>query len=92
MPRLSKTQAQRQRDSVVRAIDGYLAECKRGGRDFKATSRALGVPYATLRRRTADPATFTLGELQSIANTINVSLPALLGEKGVFGGEEHTGA
>ena len=82
MPRLPKTQAQRQRDAIVRAVDGYFAECKRSGRDYLHTAAALGVPYATLRRRTHAPETFTLGELQSIANTLNVSLSTLLGENG----------
>lgn len=82
MPRLPKTTAQRQRDAVVRAVDGYFAERKRSGCDCYAASAALGVAYSTLRRRTLDPGTFTLSELQSIANTLNVSLASLLGEKG----------
>ena len=74
MPRLPKTTAQRQRDAVVSAIDG-----KRNGRDSRAAAAALGIPYITLWRRLKAPEDFTLGELQSIANTLNVSLPALLG-------------
>ena len=79
MPRLTKNLAQRQRDAVVRAIDAYLAECKRAGRDYPSTANALGVPYATLRRRTKSPENFTLGELQSIANTLNITIASLLG-------------
>ena len=92
MPRLPKTQAQRQRDAVVRALDVYFAERKRSGSDYLHTAAALGVPYATLRRRTHAPETFTLGELQSIANTLNVSLSTLLGENGgTTDGKEHPG-
>ena len=79
MPRLPKTTAQRQRDAVVSAIDGYIAAGKRNGRDRHAAAAALGVPYVTLWRRMKYPEDFTLGELQSIANVLNVSLPALLG-------------
>ena len=79
MPRLPNTTSQRQRDAVVRAIDGYIAAGKRNGRDSRAAAAALGVPYITLWRRLKAPEDFTLGELQSIANTLNVSLPALLG-------------
>ena len=51
MPRLPKTTAQRQRDAVVRAIDGYIAAGKRNGRDRHAAAAALGVAYVTLWRR-----------------------------------------
>ena len=91
MLRLPKTTAQRQRDAVASAIDGYIAAGKRNGRDSRAAAgkrngrdsraaaAALGVPYITLWRRLKSPEDFTLGELQSIANTLNISLPALLG-------------
>lgn len=81
MPRLSKTQAERQCDAIVRAVDGYFAECRRAGRDRYEAAASLGIPYTTLRRRTMSPESFTLGELQSIANTLNLSLPSLLGER-----------
>ena len=79
MPRLPKTTAQRQRDAAVSAIDDYIAAGKRNGRDRHAAAAALGVPYITLWRRLKAHEDFTLGELKSIANTLNVSLPALLG-------------
>ena len=79
MPCLPKTTAQHPRTAEVSAIDGYIAAGKRNGRDRHAAAAALGVPYVTLWRRMKYPEDFTLGELQSIANTLNVSLPALLG-------------
>ena len=79
MPRLPKTTAQRQRDAVVRAIDGYIAAGKRNERGSRASAAALGVAYVTLWRRMKYPEEFTLGELQTIANVLNISLPALLG-------------
>ena len=79
MPRLPKTTVQRQRDAVVRAIDSYIAAGKRNGRDRHAAAATLGVAYVTLWRRMKYPEDFTLGELQTIANVLNVSLPALLG-------------
>ena len=79
MPRPPKTTAQRQRDAVVRAIDGYIADGKRNGRDSRVAADALGVHYVTLWRRMKYPEDFTLGELQTIASVLNISLPALLG-------------
>ena len=85
MPRLPKTTDQQQRDADVRAIDGYIAAGKRNGRDRHASAAALGVPYVTLWRRMRYPEDFTLGELQTIANVLNVSLPALLGGGQTYG-------
>lgn len=82
MPRLPQSRADRQQTAILRAIDTYAAERKRAGQSMESTARALGFEYQTLNHRRHRPESFTVGELQRIANTLNVSLIALLGEKG----------
>ena len=92
MPRLPQSWADRQQTAVLRAIDAYAAERKRAGQTLETTARTFGFEYQTLNHRRQRPETFTLAELQRIASTLNISLMTLLGEKEVFGGEEHPGA
>lgn len=82
MPRLPQSRADRQQTAVLRAIDAYAAERKRAGQTMKMTARTFGLEYQTFNHRRKRPETFTLAELQRIANTLNISLMTLLGEKG----------
>lgn len=81
MPRLAKTQAERQCAAILREVDAYVADRRRNGFDAQSAAQSLGLTYTVLWRRRKNPESFTLSELQSIANTLNISLPALLGEK-----------
>lgn len=80
MPRLSKTTAEKQLDALRDAVDVYLMRRTRDGVDCITAAAALGFKYSTLRDRRKHPETFTVGEIQRIANTLNVTIPTLLGE------------
>lgn len=81
MPRLAKSKEDKQRQSLVDAIDLYMIGKIRSGADSRTAARSLGIPYSTLNKRRQNPGNFTLREIQFIANVLNVSVPSLLGEK-----------
>lgn len=80
MPRLSRTAAEKQLDALRDAVDVYMMKRTRDGIDCKTAAAALGFKYSTLRDKRNRPETFTVGEIQRIANTLNVTIPTLLGE------------
>ena len=82
MPRLPQSRADHHQTAVLIAIDEYAAERKRAGQTMEMTARTFGLEYQTFNRRRHRPETFTLAELQRIANALNISLMTLLGEKG----------
>lgn len=79
MPRLNQTTADRQRTAVVHALDCYTADRRRAGDDSRQIAERLGFDYQLLRLRKQSPENFKLGELQRIANVLNVSLATLIG-------------
>lgn len=80
MPRLSRTAAEKQLDAIRDAVDIYMMKRARDGVDCNTAAAALGFKYSTLRDKRKRPETFTIGEIQRIANTLNVTIPTLLGE------------
>lgn len=80
MPRLSRTAAEKQLDAIRDAVDIYMMKRARDGVDCNTAAAALGFKYSTLRDKRKRPETFTVGEIQRIANTLNVTIPTLLGE------------
>ena len=82
MPRLKQSTADRQQSSVVAHIDVYTCSRRRAGADCENIAHSLGMAYKTLQRRIRCPSDFTLGELQHIANTLNISLARLIGAAG----------
>ena len=80
MPRLPLTKAQHQRLALVRTIDGYIGERRRAGAGHREIAMSLGLGYTTLREKLAKPERFRLGEIQFIANVLNISISRLLGE------------
>ncbi len=81
MPRLAQSTAEKQARSVNSQLSAYIYERERAGWDKDRISRALGFPYSTLRLRRQNPEKFTLGELQGIANTLNITVSTLIGER-----------
>lgn len=80
MPRLSRTTAEKQLDAIRGAVDIYMMKRTRDGVDCNTAAAALGFKYSTLRDKRKRPETFTVGEIQRIANTLNITIPTLLGE------------
>lgn len=80
MSRLPLTKAQRQRQALVRTIDGYIGERRRAGAGHREIAMSLGLGYTTLREKLAKPERFRLDEIQHIANVLNISISRLLGE------------
>lgn len=80
MPRLSRTTAEKQLDAIRDAVDIYMMKRTRDGVDCNTAAAALGFKYSTLRDKRKRPETFTVGEIQRIANTLNVTIPTLLRE------------
>lgn len=80
MPRLSRTAAEKQLDAIRDAVDIYMMKRTRDGVDCNTAAASLGFKYSTLRDKRKRPETFTVGEIQRIANTLNVTIPTLLGE------------
>lgn len=78
MPRLSQTQADKQREAVKRKIGAYVFRNQIDGIAMSESASRLGMTYDTFKRRCKKPGTFTLAELQFIANVLNVSLVSLL--------------
>lgn len=80
MPRLPKSREDRQRQAIIDAIDLYMIGKTRSGVDARTAAATLGINYSTLLNRRKNPGGFTLREIQSIANVLNISVPTLLGE------------
>lgn len=77
----TKTTAQRQRDAIVIRLENYVADRKREKLGCHQTAGSLGMEYHTLRRRLMFPETFTLGELQRVAEGLGVPLAELFKEE-----------
>lgn len=76
-----KITTQRQRDAIVVRLKKYIADCKREKLGCHRTADSLGMEYHTLRRRLIFPGTFTLAELQRVAEGIGIPLSELLREE-----------
>lgn len=81
MPRLAKTKQEAILNNVVNEINAYKARrFFESSADRNDVAAALGfVTNTKMYRRLHNPADITLGELMSIANTMNISIPVLLG-------------
>lgn len=80
MPRISKSEEDRRYASVIRHLDAYKAARFRNGDDKTAVASALGLSPARMYRILSGSAdTLTLREIITIANTLNISVQALLG-------------
>lgn len=79
MPRLPQTQADKQYKTVRYHIAAYIDDRTRAGWDSRQIASALGFNYATLLSRRNNPQSFTLEELQRIANVLNITVPTLIG-------------
>ena len=79
MPRLSKSQHEKQNDNIRYVIAGNLEKLHIRKHDF---ARRIGFGgYATYLKRWKEPDEFTLGDLRRIANVLNISLNTLLGNR-----------
>jgi len=83
----TKTTAQRQRDAIVIRLEKYIASRKREKLGCHQTADSLGMEYHTLRRRMAYPETFTLFELQRVAEGLGVPLAELFERRDADGSE-----
>lgn len=83
----TKTTAQRQRDAIVIRLKNYVADRKREKLGCHQTAGSLGMEYHTLRRRLVFPETFTLGELQRVAEGLGVPLAELFERRDTDGSE-----
>lgn len=83
----TETTAQRQRDALVFRIKRYLIDRKREKFGCHQTADSLGMEYHTLRRRLTFPETFTLGELQQVAEGLGVPLAELFERRDADGSE-----
>lgn len=83
----TKTTAQRQRDAIVIRLKNYVADRKREKLGCHQTAGSLGMEYHTLRRRLMFPETFTLGELQRVAEGLGVPLAELFERRDTDGSE-----
>ncbi|MGN1128532.1 MAG: hypothetical protein ACI4T6_06195 [Candidatus Flemingiibacterium sp.] len=80
MPRLAKLKTEIQYVKLVDNIRLYQLKRSDAGDSCFESAQRLGIPYRTLMNKMKKPGTFTLRELQSIANTLNVSISSLLGD------------
>lgn len=83
----TKTTAQRQRDAIVIRLKNYVADRKREKLGCHQTAGSLGMEYHTLMRRLKFPETFTLGELQRVAEGLGVPLAELFERRDTDGSE-----
>ena len=83
MPRLSVDKQTAMLQSVRRHILGYKAERLAAGSDCHKTAAALGFETPTMYKRIKHPETLTFVEVLRIANTLNISVSTLLGEREV---------
>ncbi len=82
MPRLAKTERERQMDVIAKRIRHHYDDSRRERNiDCYTAAKAYGMTYGTLINHLNCPASFTLGELTAIANTMNVSLATLISGK-----------
>lgn len=71
--------AERIRRQILEYYDTLRTDGRMGCRE---AARVLGFPcYATLRNRLCRSSKFTIEELETIANAMNVSLNSLIGEE-----------
>lgn len=82
MPRIAKSEHEKQMDAVARRIRHHYDDIRRD-RDIDCftAAKTMGICYATLYNRLKAPANFTLGELHSIANAMNISVETLIRSK-----------
>lgn len=80
MPRLARLKTENQYSKLVENIRLYQLKRSDAGDSCFESAQRLGIPYRTLMNKMKKPGTFTLRELQSIANTLNVSISSLLGD------------
>lgn len=78
MPRLSQTQADKQFEAIKRRIGAYVFHNQINKIPVSESASRLGMSYDTFMRRCKKPGSFTLAELQFIANVLNISLASLL--------------
>ncbi len=82
MPRLTMTERDRQMNAIAKRIRHHYDDSRRDRNiDCRTAAKAYGMTYGTLINHLNCPASFTLGELITIANTMNVSLATLIGGK-----------
>ena len=83
MPRISISQREKRCAEVRDRVELYRIRRRREspGISCKEIAAALGMDYQTYLRRMKSPDKFTLGELLTIANTMNIALRTLLGEE-----------
>lgn len=83
MPRLAMSEREKQIDTICRRIRHHYDDTlRRGNTDCKRVAMAMGFPcYQTLSNRFKRPTDLTLGELMTIANTMNISLATLVSGK-----------
>lgn len=81
MPRIAKSERERLMDNISRKIRHHYDDSRRErGIDCYTAAKAYGMTYGTLNNHLNCPESFTLGELVSIANTMNISLETLVRE------------
>lgn len=79
MPRIAPTMRERQMTDIARRIRHHYDDARRErGIDCHTAAQSYGMKYDTLNNHLRNPALFTLGELSAIANTMNISLAALV--------------
>ena len=65
-------------ENVVKAVDAFLADAKRKGKDGAAL---IGIHPATLARRQKHPGEYRLQELAAISEATRIPIEVLLGGK-----------
>ena len=83
MPRLSVDKQTAMLQSVRRHMLGYKAERLASGADCECVAASLGFKPTTMYKRIKNPEDLTFVEVMRIANTLNISISTLLGEKEV---------
>ena len=69
--------------AAIRAhIAVYIDDRRRAGWDKDRIAASLGFAYSTLHKRRDRPENMTLAELQRISNTLNITIPTLIGVMG----------
>lgn len=82
MPRISPSAGEAARIRIVRRIRHHVDDARRErGLCFEETAKSLGMKQGTLYNRFKNPGSFTLLELQGIANAMNISLATLVDGK-----------
>lgn len=82
MPRIAKSEREKTMDAIARRIRHHYNDALyERGLDCRSAAKTFGMGYDTMHRRLANPSQFTLGELVTIANTMNISLATLVSGK-----------